>query len=375
MTSFQEEVAASAVGRFYEAAARPDLWRTVLHETSLAFGAEGAFLFAPKTAAINAVSSEGIEEIVEMWTRGRWYERDRNPRIERSLARTPWAIHTENTIFSPEEIQRHPFNAEFVNQHGFGPFMAVYLTTPGPDAIVLSMERLARRGGTTSESVRTFETILPHLRSAALLARRLEDVHGQGMLDALELIGCGALLLDRSGCVIRINAKAESCCMGAGLGMAHGHLFSEHKGANGDLQRLLASVLLPGPAHEPPAVGAVPIPRPNGRPLIAHAAPVVGSACDLFQSARAILMLVDPDEHREPAEPILQQAFGLTPAEAQLAIGVARGQDLLEIARARNVSIGTARNQFKTIFAKTETHRQSELTALLNRMGLVARRS
>jgi DNA-binding CsgD family transcriptional regulator len=108
----------------------------------------------------------------------------------------------------------------------------------------------------------------------------------------------------------------------------------------------------------------------EGRPLIVHAAPIVGTAQNLFQRAKAILMIVDPDEHRDPAEPLLRQAFGLSPAESRLAIELASGRDLKEIAAARSISEGTARAQLKAIFAKTDTHRQAELVALLGRMTL-----
>jgi DNA-binding CsgD family transcriptional regulator len=81
-------------------------------------------------------------------------------------------------------------------------------------------------------------------------------------------------------------------------------------------------------------------------------------------------MIVDPDEHREPVEPILRQAFGLTPAEARLAVGLAAGRDLTEIAHAFGVEVGTARTQLKSIFAKTGSHRQGELVALLRRFAL-----
>ena len=77
-------------------------------------------------------------------------------------------------------------------------------------------------------------------------------------------------------------------------------------------------------------------------------------------------MLVEPDEPREPAEPALRQAFGLAPVAAQIALGLARGQDLREIAEKRAASLGTVRMQIKSIFQKTETHRQAKLVALLN---------
>jgi DNA-binding CsgD family transcriptional regulator len=60
--------------------------------------------------------------------------------------------------------------------------------------------------------------------------------------------------------------------------------------------------------------------------------------------------------------------FGLTPAEARLASIVGGGVDPARAAEEIGISRVTARNQLRAIFAKTGTHRQSELVALLCRV-------
>lgn len=67
-------------------------------------------------------------------------------------------------------------------------------------------------------------------------------------------------------------------------------------------------------------------------------------------------------------ERILRSAFGLTQAEARIAISVMNGEDLETIARARGVTVATIRSQLKSIFAKTRTHRQAELAAFVGRI-------
>jgi DNA-binding CsgD family transcriptional regulator len=59
------------------------------------------------------------------------------------------------------------------------------------------------------------------------------------------------------------------------------------------------------------------------------------------------------------------QTFRLTPSEAKLACIIARGAPPDIAARELKISRETARNQLKAVFAKTDTHRQSELVALL----------
>ena len=55
----------------------------------------------------------------------------------------------------------------------------------------------------------------------------------------------------------------------------------------------------------------------------------------------------------------------LTPAETRLAVALTNGESLRDFVRRTGVSIETARSQLKACFAKTGTHRQSELVCLL----------
>jgi DNA-binding CsgD family transcriptional regulator len=57
--------------------------------------------------------------------------------------------------------------------------------------------------------------------------------------------------------------------------------------------------------------------------------------------------------------------FELTPAEANLALLLARGLTLAEVSEAQNISPHTARAQLKSIFAKTGVSRQAELVRLI----------
>jgi DNA-binding CsgD family transcriptional regulator len=67
-------------------------------------------------------------------------------------------------------------------------------------------------------------------------------------------------------------------------------------------------------------------------------------------------------------ERILRSGFGLTQAEARVALAITRGESLNEIARARGVTVATARTQLKSVFSKTQTHRQAELAAFVGRI-------
>lgn len=61
----------------------------------------------------------------------------------------------------------------------------------------------------------------------------------------------------------------------------------------------------------------------------------------------------------------LRALFGLTPAEAQIAVRLARGATTTEIARTRGVAASTVRAQIKLLFAKLGCASRGELTALV----------
>ena len=64
---------------------------------------------------------------------------------------------------------------------------------------------------------------------------------------------------------------------------------------------------------------------------------------------------------------ILRTIFKLTNAEARLAAHLASGESIEAAAAKLAISPLTVRTQLKAIFTKTNTHRQSELVALLSR--------
>jgi DNA-binding CsgD family transcriptional regulator len=68
---------------------------------------------------------------------------------------------------------------------------------------------------------------------------------------------------------------------------------------------------------------------------------------------------------RRISQASLRSWFMLTPAEAQIALGIAEGKTIATIAKMRGVAVSTARGQLKSVFVKTGTHRQAELVALL----------
>ncbi|MDA7946100.1 MAG: hypothetical protein MPJ78_01340, partial [Hyphomicrobiaceae bacterium] len=90
--------------------------------------------------------------------------------------------------------------------------------------------------------------------------------------------------------------------------------------------------------------------------------------CDFgLGSAAAAIFLFDPLVNRTTAIELFVTSHDLSRSEAELAHRLALGESLDEAAAYRSISRNTAKAQLRSIFAKTNTNRQSELVSLLLR--------
>jgi DNA-binding CsgD family transcriptional regulator len=89
----------------------------------------------------------------------------------------------------------------------------------------------------------------------------------------------------------------------------------------------------------------------------------------VFGAEAAALVIMSEAKLAADVEQSLHRHFGLTKAEARLAIALAEGQSVEEIAAANRRSKTTLRAQLREIFAKTGVARQGALIAKIWRLG------
>jgi DNA-binding CsgD family transcriptional regulator len=98
---------------------------------------------------------------------------------------------------------------------------------------------------------------------------------------------------------------------------------------------------------------------------------LVSQMVNVWTDETSTIILLDLDAHPEPTLEALRRLFGLTAAESQIAVELARGHNLLDIARSRRLSRATIRSHLASLFVKTQTRRQAELVALLGRVAVL----
>jgi DNA-binding CsgD family transcriptional regulator len=121
--------------------------------------------------------------------------------------------------------------------------------------------------------------------------------------------------------------------------------------------------------HDAVQFGPIIARKETGCPIVIQVLPVPPAAKTPFVRARALLTFTPLGSKPAPDPAILAAVFGLTPAEARLASIIATGANPQLAADQLGVSRETVRNQLKAVFARTSTHRQSELVALLSNLA------
>jgi DNA-binding CsgD family transcriptional regulator len=178
---------------------------------------------------------------------------------------------------------------------------------------------------------------------------------------ALNAMRLPAIAIDQHGFVADVNTAADAV-FDHNIKIKDRQLFVRDSDARTPLKE--AIVQLKGLARLAPFEPVI-VPRTDKLPVIVRIWPFDGPAHQPGQEVRALLTLNALGPKPGPPAAILAKTFSLTPSEAKLASIVARGASTQIAARELKISPETARNQLKSVFTKTNTHRQSELVALL----------
>ena len=184
------------------------------------------------------------------------------------------------------------------------------------------------------------------------------------LLTSLERTGCGGLILATDGRVVALNDTARAILL---------TIFSPAEMAGLDLatsgRGLIKQLLTRGKTRiRLDSEDWVLIERADRRPLVMHAIPTV---VQNLEGPHTILILIDLDDAPRVSPVTLERIFGLTRAEARLAVLLAGGASTTEAARLQGVGVATARSQLAAIFVKTRTSRQAELVRLLVRLAIL----
>lgn len=236
---------------------------------------------------------------------------------------------------------------------------------------------LSARGVERAEqSRRRLQRLIPHLCRALDATLRLGPlVDGTRQLTrVLQLMTNGALLLDGRGRIIHANPAAEALlrdgdalsCLAADGGL---HLAAVLPDESAALSRLLAKVLHVAEGSNEELGEPLRLTRTSGAsPLLVVPVPLPPPAFPLWElseSARVLVLIVDPSSRNPAAASALQTVFGLTQAEARVATLVGGGLSRPQTAQALHVSPDTVKTHLARCFQKMDIRSQVDLARIL----------
>lgn len=116
MSGVREHRLEGLVDRIYGAVSDPACWGGVLQEVAEAANARGALMFAV-TPVVQGFWSPSAEDLFD-WALGDGSHLH-NPRPDRAMRVGSGHAITESDLFSQEELERDPFNAEMIGRLGY----------------------------------------------------------------------------------------------------------------------------------------------------------------------------------------------------------------------------------------------------------------
>ena len=373
----KQDCLTEAIAALYEAAALPDAWPTALHSVANATGAAmGQLLIWDSVADRQALSINcGIDPAEEARYARHYGMLDPHRRL---LARWPTGrVMVNHENIEADFVGKSEFYQDFLIPAGSGHVAAISLTASADRLIVLGLHRHLKQEPFLQPSQDALAQLAPHFVRAAALYERLEPLRRRANVaaQALDALSQGAVLVGAGGRIVLVNQVGEAVLhTGAELAMRQGRLIGCDPDAADALVRAVARATAPSVRER--VASAFPSNR-AGSPsaLLVLVVPIPERAA--FAPTRepvALVLIEDPSRGRSFAPDLLRQLFGLTPAEAALAVELLSGKWVDEIAAERKVGMPTVRTQLQAVLAKTGCDRQSELLRLLGSLATVRHR-
>ena len=218
-----------------------------------------------------------------------------------------------------------------------------------------------------------FERVAGVMRRVTLLHQQLGGViiEREMARRALDELSLAIIIVDRAMQLAYANAAADDLLADpAGpLGLRGGRLWARAISEQSGLKDLVAKASDLTGARGQMLLRAG---EAEGRDLSLCVTPL-SAAYTLPGRANDVMIVARPLEPASGGLAAARQMFDLTEAEAKLALGLASGLSLTEVAQQQGIRMTTARTHLARVFWKTGTRQQSQVAALLRAAELPMR--
>lgn len=281
-------------------------------------------------------------------------------------------------VVSDRELLRSDYYQSYLRPLGVRHGCGICLDRHGGSTFTLiGLNRTTRIGPISGPDIERIRALRPHLVNIFALHRRLQQISesATSLRSALNLVAAPLMFIDQEGHVRSANAAAETVLIENG-GLRRDRLGMLRAASASDDAMLRAALRQVFKSHPVPAVRTLRL-RASDRATHGYVLQLrlLPAGAPFEPSAVLVLLSV---HRQEPAEPgmalrdILRTGCGLTKAEQEVVLAFRRFHTVPEIARHMGLSGSTIRTHLKHIFQKFGISRQSELTAIIERIATLA---
>ena len=357
----------------YAAAEDFGLWEPLLRSIADAVGGTGACLLSHDLVASGSVliMSELHPDVIAQYN-AHYHKVDAWALAPHAhWADGGYATFADEEIVARGELRKTEFYP-YVRKYGISRMMHANVHTDGRRVAGLSVYRHENDPAFGEPETRFLRALAPHLGRAL----RLQDLFAhaaherEAALETLDRLPMGVLLVSGEGRVLHANGRANAILASRdGLHIDHSTLTASSPAGTSSLRRSIASCVTTTTGESLEPGGTILLPRPSGRRSfqvlvspVKHAAPLgLGLEC-----AAAIMFVVDPAHDVVPNADVMRTLYGLTPAEAGVALLLASGRSIAEISETCAYTVETVRWYSKQILGKTGCRTRAELVRELS---------
>ena len=296
----------------------------------------------------------------------------RDERVPRLRALPDSRLAHAAELFTDEERKTSVVYNEALPLIGMQDGMTVRLDGPNGSRIFWSLADPTDGDGWSSGRIRTVQRLLPHLRQFVRVRQALADadILNASLGALLDNTAAGVVQLDRRKRIVAANDRALDVLREEeGLLDQDGMLYAHAPGDNDRLQRLLARAVPPSPGAG--IAGSLPVTRPAGSlPLVLHVIPL-GPREDGIPpaSVAALVLVVDPGARLPLDAALVAATLDLSPAQSRVAVLLADGMPVRDIAVAIGRSENTVRWHIRRIFERQGITRLAQLVQLVRSLA------
>ena len=223
-------------------------------------------------------------------------------------------------------------------------------------------------GGWNSAQLGMVERLLPHVRQFVRVRQALAGAGalGASFTELLDNATVGVIHLDRRGLIVEANARARATLRrGDGLVDQAGCLRARVAADDIRLGALLARVL--AGSGRPATSGSIAVQRSPTLPRLAvHMTPVAVAGQEFgIGRVTALVLIVDPAAKPRLEAEQVAATLGLTRAESRVAVALAEGASVREIATTTGRQESSVRWLVKQVHAKLEIPRNADLVRMV----------